>query len=323
MKDNKGTKEDQLLYKTIDRLEQRDKGRFWFTVLIISSVVLAITTLLMLGYSLNQKRESERLKLENARLKAEREKVAAEEDLRELAQEVVSVIAKQEETEYVRPNPNKEPDLERKLSQIALRADNILSTKNAGKTFKDTLFVWSHVGLNIRDQPEMEDSEITWGFPLGTPLHILQNGKTQSDSFEINALAGKFELSGAFVVVERDSIRGYGFTGLLSPLPAFISAKSIRQYHDLASRNPALVEKYGLAVTSNGPQEVTLKTKNLSVQEVFLLMRNLYGFDSRLRAGQRATRVSQSRDKWAITIGDLAVSVDRTPTGVNATVVNP
>jgi hypothetical protein len=318
----KGTKEDQLLYKTIDRLEKRDKGRFWFSVLIFSSIVLAITTVLSLGYSLNQKRETERQELQTAKLRAELEKLRAEKELKEMAEEVVSVIARQGETEFAPLSSNKQSILESRLSQIAVRADNILSEKNAGNSFKDTLFVWSHVGLNIRDQPDEEESEVFWGFPFGTPLHVLQDAKPQSDTFPLSVLGGRFDLEGAYVVLERDTIRGYGYSGLLSPLPAFISAKDLQAYYNLASRNPALIDQFGLELETKSGRDITLKTKNLSLQEVFLLVRNVYGFDHLLRTKEKVTNVSQSDNEWSLIIGEYTVRIFKTSTGVNASVVS-
>lgn len=324
MKDFKDSNEDKLLYKTIDKLEKRDKGRFWFTVLIISSVVLAITTLLSLGYNLNQQRERDAQQLKTERLEAELDKLKAEKELETMAIEVFEVVANQEATDFEEnPSPDQKKALKRSLERVAKRADGIISKTRQGRSFKDTLFVWSHVGLIIREEAKA-DADITWGFPFGTPVQNISGEELESEVFEIPTFFGKskFTLSGGYLEVERDTIEGFGYSGLLSPLPVFISAKSIEEYVSFASSNVFLLERYGLTMQKEpGPKDVTiLETQNLSMQQVFLLARNLYEIDQKVKDGAKATKLVQLDNRWSVTVGDVSITVEKVDGGVNARV---
>lgn len=322
MKEIKDSNEDQLLYKTIDKLEKRDKKRFWFTALVISSIVLAITTVLSLGYTLNQQRQSEAQQLKTAKLEAELAKLRAEKELEEMAVEVVEAIANREATVFEDPSPIQKLALQTSLERVAKRADVIISKTRQGRSFTDTLFVWSHTGLNIRSEPK-NGKNVIWGFPFGTPVQNLSGDRFESKPITIPTDFGgrKFLLSGAYLKVEHDTISGYGFSGLLSPLPVFISAKSIEEYVKLASSNAFLMKQYGLQVKSSSRKDVTLLTRNLSIQQVFLLIRNLYGIDQKVKDGARVTNPRQSEDKWTVTVGNQTIMVGKARDGVMARVV--
>lgn len=322
MKEIKDSNEDKLLYKTIDKLEKRDKSRFWFNVLIISSIVLAITTVLSLGYTLNQQRELEAQKLRTEKLEAELQKQEAEQELEKMAVEVVEALANREATVFEDPSPIQQIALEQSLERVAKRADVIISKTRQGRSFKDTLFVWSHTGLNIRSAP-VNGVNVIWGFPFGTPVENLSGGRFESKQISIPTDFGgrNFSLTGGYLKVEHDTVSGYGYSGLLSPLPVFISAKSIEEYVKLASTNSFLMNEYGLKVRARGKKEVTLLTKNLTIQEVFLLVRNLYSIDQKVKGGKRVSNLAQSDDKWSVTVGDLSVTVEKVREGVVARVV--
>lgn len=315
MNSNK-TDEDELLYKTIDSLEKRANKSFVQNVLIVSVIILALALIAVFVLLLNS--EKENLILEQELLVRQKDtlqtKKVETENLLIKTSEVLSSI----DTNLISDDVPTEvkSELLKNAAAINRKVDTITSSRHL--SYKDIIFVWSNSGLNVRDGPILEEAKVVWGFPLGTNLKKIPQEVTHQSSFGI--LDGKITLSGIMQHVKRDSIEGYVFTGLTSPLPVFRSAENLTQYWSLLKSNTVFVERYALEI-ENIVGGISISGENLSINDFFLLIRNVYKLDKYLGKGLEFS-AEQTDTSWKIRAGNLRINIDREGARVKALVRN-
>jgi uncharacterized protein YoxC len=312
--------EDELLYKTIDSLEKRAKKSFVQNVLIVSVIILALALIAVFVLLLSAKKDLKEKELLEEQDKLVQQKVqlqadkAETEDLLVKTSDVLSSIDTNLISEEVTSEVKAE--LLQNVAAIKRKVDTITSSRHLSYT--DIIFVWSNSGLNVRDGPILEDGKVLWGFPMGTNLTKLPQEVTHESSLRI--MEGKITLSGFMQHIKRDSIKGYVFTGLTSPLPVFRSAENLTQYWSLLESNTVFVERYALEIEKfENENRISISGKNLSINDLFLLIRNVYKLDKYLEKGLEFS-AKQTDTSWKIRAGNLLIDINKEGSRVKALV---
>ncbi|WP_020570389.1 hypothetical protein [Neolewinella persica] len=292
MNDNKGD-EDELLYKTINSLERRGKKQFVQNVLIISIIILALALVLVFVFMFKKQQTLEQELLIEKNKQIQKDQAKTEKLLEETSDVLSNIII---DTSMISPEISAEAkvDLLQRVQAIERKVDTITSSRKL--SYKDTIFVWSATGLNVRDGANLRTASPISYLSLGTIVKKVPQIDTFYSSFGI--LNDNIELEGYMTRIERDTIDGYVFSGLTSPLPVYRSAKNLTQYWDLLKGNAAFVKQYDLKFERIG-QVISISGKNLSINDLFLLLRVIYDLDGYIKRS-RPFSAEQYDSNWLI-----------------------
>ncbi|MEM6396940.1 MAG: hypothetical protein AAF741_11390 [Bacteroidota bacterium] len=296
-KEEKELDDDSLLYKTIQSIGKNEKRIFRLNLIVVGIVLAMLAAVLFLVGKYAKEKYDERQALEQAKelavqQKQERDKIIKSKAVREIIA-IVDTVDNFSEAQRDTLNKN--------LAFLRANLDSLLVHETTD--LEDTIFVWTPPGLVIRNQPIVADSTKIGGYPYGSALRL----ESSTDSYPYSLqLFNTFKVDGHYVKVKGDSLSGYAFDGLTSPLPFFFSATSLDGYMKLLSQYEELIDRLGIEYTKER-ESATLSSKTLVKKDFCLLMRRLYEFDKKKK--NNTASFSKDNGDWLIYLDDKKIEI--------------